>query len=156
MHREHEHHCCDAGEHSGELYVAAIERLREHSLRITEPRKAMLHALADYRRPVSVEELHKEVGEKTADIVTIYRSIEAFERIGVVQRHPLESGKNLYELSMAANHHHHVICRTCGRIDPLDGCVVDRFEAAARKLGYTKLSHVFEVYGVCENCVRVK
>lgn len=152
MHTGHEHSCCGGHAKPAQGYATALERLRELRHRITEPRKAMLRILADYPRPISVEDLHRAIGAGVADLVTVYRSIEAFEKAGIVRRHPLESGKNLYELAMQEHHHHHVICRRCGHIDALSGCGAETFELAARKLGYTAISHVFEVYGVCKNC----
>lgn len=114
----------------------------------------MLRVLAKERRPLSAEELHRAVGNRTADLVTIYRSLEAFEKAGVAQRHVWESGKSCYELSPHAHHHHHVICRECGHVDVLSGCEAGRLEQSARKLGYTALTHVLEVYGVCKTCAK--
>jgi Fe2+ or Zn2+ uptake regulation protein len=37
-------------------------------------------------------------------------------------------------------------------MDELDGCIAEKFEAIARDHGYTQISHVFEIYGVCEKC----
>jgi Fe2+ or Zn2+ uptake regulation protein len=132
-------------------YETAIARLRTRALRITEPRKAMLRVLSAAPAPVSVEDIHLALGGGAADLVTVYRSIEAFEKAGLVQRHPLESGKNLYTLS-GLDHHHHIMCRECGRIDDIDGCAAEKFEKAARDLGYQKIFHVFEIYGVCKTC----
>ncbi|MDR2862575.1 MAG: transcriptional repressor [Puniceicoccales bacterium] len=156
MHDEHRHTArqrTPAANKPNQDYSTAISRLRARALRITEPRKAMLHILATTTTPVSVENLHHTLGNGTADLVTVYRSIEAFEKAGIVQRHPLESGKNLYSLTNHA-HHHHIMCRECGRIDNIDGCAAERFEKEARKLGYKKISHVFEIYGVCESCAK--
>jgi Fur family ferric uptake transcriptional regulator len=125
--------------------------LREGSLRVTRPRKAMLRVLASAPTPLSVESLHLAIGGGGADLATVYRSIEAFEKAGIVQRHPLENGKSLYDLARHG-HHHHVICRQCGRTDDIEGCAARPFESTARKLGYQAISHVFEIYGVCNVC----
>ncbi|MDR1817165.1 MAG: transcriptional repressor [Puniceicoccales bacterium] len=132
--------------------AGALERLRAAGLRLTKPRRAMLRALADAGAPVSVEEVHRALAG-AADLVTVYRGMEDFARVGVVRRHPLESGKNLWALEAAGGaHHHHVICRECGHADELDGCEAAKFESAARRLGYRDVSHVFEIYGVCPSC----
>jgi len=158
--------CCGHEEHDGHgagdvgaVVADAVERLRAAGMRVTGQRKAMLRFLAEAPAPVSVEEIHKALAADTAsenagaDLVTVYRSIEAFEGVGVVRRHPLESGKNLWCLERGGHaHHHHIICRECGHADELDGCDVARFETTAKKLGYSELSHVFEIYGVCRNC----
>lgn len=149
------HTCACAGEchddASGADYCMALTRLRESALRITRPRKAMLRVLVSTPAPLSVEALHLAIGSGVADLATVYRSIEAFEKTGVVQRHPLENGKSLYDLARHG-HHHHVICRKCGRTDDIEGCAARPFENTARKLGYQAVSHVFEIYGVCDRC----
>lgn len=138
-------------------YDAALARLREARLRVTQPRKAMLHALAAAHAPISIEDLHNALDAGVADLVTVYRSVLAFLESGIVQRHPLENGKHLYCLADAHrhSHHHHVICRQCGRMDEIDGCIAGQFESLAREYGYTQISHVFEIYGVCARCAPV-
>jgi Fe2+ or Zn2+ uptake regulation protein len=140
-----EHH-----EHQHKSYDNALALLRAHSLRVTRPREAVLRVLAEARTPVSAEEIHRAAREAKVDLVTVYRNIEAFEKIGIVQRHLLENGKNLYCLS--GHHHHHVICRVCGRMDEIDGCGAEKFERTALGMGYKNVSHVFELYGVCREC----
>jgi len=136
--------------------AAALKRLRAAGLRLTKPRRAILRALADAGAPVSVEEVHRALAG-AADLVTVYRGMEGFARAGVVRRHPLESGKNLWALEATGDaHHHHVICRECGHADELNGCEAAKFENAARRLGYSNISHVFEIYGVCSSCAQKK
>ncbi|MBC2593342.1 transcriptional repressor [Ruficoccus amylovorans] len=131
----------------------AIDVLRREHYRITEPRKAMLAVLVEQSRPLSAEQLHQLVGSDKADLVTIYRSLEAFEKAGIVQRFNLEAGgKALYELVAENHHHHHIICRKCHRAEKLDFCEAEKLEALAKNLGYENVSHVLELYGVCEDC----
>lgn len=131
----------------------AIDVLRREHYRITEPRKAMLAVLVEQSRPLSAEQLHQLVGPDKADLVTIYRSLEAFEKAGIVQRFNLEAGgKALYELVAENHHHHHIICRKCHRAEKLDFCEAEKLEALAKNLGYENVSHVLELYGVCEDC----
>ncbi|MDR1497151.1 MAG: transcriptional repressor [Puniceicoccales bacterium] len=125
--------------------------LRAHSLRVTIPRETVLRVLVEAHAPVSVEEIHRAAGVEKTDLVTVYRNVEIFEKAGIVQRHLLENGKNLYCLA-GHRHHHHVICRTCGHIDQIDGCGAEKFERIAIDMGYKNVSHVFELYGVCRKC----
>jgi Fe2+ or Zn2+ uptake regulation protein len=126
--------------------------MKEKALRVTTPRLTMLNILAEATRPLSAEEIHALAGDGAADLVTIYRSLEALDNAGIVQRHPLERGRSLYALIAAGHHHHHVICRRCGRIERLPGCDTGRVEAAARGKGFTDLTHIMEVYGICPTC----
>ncbi len=147
----HKEDCCGAG--SGERVEAAVQRMRERAMRITAPRLTMLRVLAAAKHPLSAEQIHEAAGDAKLDLVTVYRSLGAMDDAGVVQRHPLERGRSLYALVSPGHHHHHVICRRCGRIERLPGCDTSRLEAAARVKGFADLTHVMEIYGICPACL---
>ena len=146
----HDDQCC-AGSPLPRV-EAAIVRMKERALRVTAPRLAMLNILAAATRPLSAEEIHAAAGDGTLDLVTVYRSLGALDEAGIVQRHPLERGRSLYALVAPGHHHHHVICRRCGSIERLPGCDTSRLEAAARGKGFSDLTHIMEIYGICPTC----
>ncbi len=133
-------------------YDAALDVLRKGHLRVTNPRRAMLKLLVSERRPLSAEEIHQQIGPGNADLVTVYRSLEAFEKAGIVQRILLENGKGLFELVEENHHHHHIICRKCHRAEKLDFCEAEKLLQLATNLGYSQISHVLELYGLCSDC----
>jgi Fur family transcriptional regulator, ferric uptake regulator len=148
----HEEGCCGQG--SDNRIEAAVLRMKEKAMRVTSPRLAMLKVLAAAKHPLSAEQVHEAAGDDKLDLVTIYRSLGAMDDAGIVQRHPLERGRSLYALVSPGHHHHHVICRRCGRIDRLPGCDTSRLEAAARTKGYAELTHIMEIYGICPACTQ--
>ena len=150
MAHEHGKDCC-GGDTAGRV-EQALGRLRASGLRVTEARRGLLRALAGSRVPLAVDEIHRRSGRGKADRVTIYRSLEAFERAGIVRRHPLEKGRSLYALETPGHHHHHLVCRACGAIERLDACDAAAVEAGAKARGFTQLSHVLEVHGICPRC----
>ena len=133
-------------------FDTAIDSLKKERLRITEPRKALLQLLVGVSKPLSADELHEALGAGEFDLVTIYRNLDAFENTGIVNRMPTESGKSLYELNAEQHHYHHIICRKCHRTEKLDTCEVVKLEKLASDLGYSEVTHVLELYGVCETC----
>lgn len=133
-------------------FDAAIDSLKKERLRITEPRKALLQLLVGVSKPLSADELHEALGAEEFDLVTIYRNLDAFENAGIVNRIPTESGKSLYELNAEQHHYHHIICRKCHCTEKLDTCEVVKLERLASDLGYSEVTHVLELYGVCETC----
>jgi len=141
--------CCGGGQDRVER---ALERARAAGLRVTEARRSLVRILAQSKLPLAVEAIHLRVGRQRADRVTLYRSLDAFERAGIVQRHPLEKGRALYALAPGAHHHHHVVCRRCGAVERLAECDVAAVESAARARGYSELSHILEIQGVCPRC----
>ena len=141
--------CCKGG---AERVTQALALARAAGLRVTEARRSLVRILAQSRVPLSVDDLHRKVGRGKADRVTLYRSLDAFEQAGIVQRHPLGKGKSLYALNPGSHHHHHVVCRRCGAIERLAECDAAAVEAAARARGFTDLSHVLEIQGICPRC----
>ncbi len=137
---------------SNHRFDTAISSLKKEKLRITEPRKALLQLLVEVSKPLSAEELHENLGSDHFDLVTVYRNLEAFENAGIANRIPTESGKSLYELNAEQHHYHHIICRKCHHTEKLDSCEVMKLETLAKDLGYSEITHVLELYGVCENC----
>ena len=135
-----------------EKFESALSSLKKEHLRITEPRKALLQLLVDSKTPRSAEEIHTALGASQYDLVTVYRNMEAFEKAGIVNRMPTESGKSLYELNEESHHYHHIICRKCHRAEKLDICEMEKLEKLASNLGYSEFTHVLELYGVCEDC----
>lgn len=137
---------------SARKFDSALDSLKKERLRITEPRKALLRLLVGLSKPLSAEEVHESLGAEAFDLVTIYRNLEAFENAGIVNRIPTESGKSLFELNAEQHHYHHIICRKCHRTEKLDSCEAIKLEKLAFDLGYSEITHVLELYGVCETC----
>ncbi len=47
-------------------------------------------------------------------------------------------------------HHHHVVCRDCGRSVEVSGPEVEAWaERVAQAAGYTEITHTLEVFGLC-------
>lgn len=136
-----------------QAFKQGLQAMRKAKLRITEPRKALLKELIAAAHPIAAEELHAVLGVKDFDLVTVYRNLEAFAKIGVVHKFMTESGKALYELmDDHGHHHHHILCRRCHQAECLDVCKLDQLEKLAEQLGYTDVTHVLELYGVCAKC----
>ncbi len=133
-------------------FDTAVSNLKKEKYRITEPRKALLKLLVESTHPKSADDLHSQLGEKHYDLVTVYRNLETFEQAGIVNRMSTESGKSLFELNEEHHHYHHIICRKCHRAEKLDHCEIEKLELLAKKLGYSEVTHVLELYGVCEDC----
>jgi len=134
------------------LLDVVVERLRADGGRMTKKRAQVLEALLTFDRPASAEEIRESAALPPSDLVTVYRNLETFERLGVLQRVPLESGTQLFELTAPDEHYHHLICRQCHRAERLEICLSQELAEKARAHGYSDIAHLMEVYGVCEEC----
>jgi Fur family ferric uptake transcriptional regulator len=138
----------------------AIPRLLlRRGYRVTGPRRAVLDALARSREPRSVAEIHRAVGGARANLVSVYRTVKLLCDIGLLRATDSAQGQRRYELAEPFTaHHHHLICRRCGQIEDLEGCLLE--PAILARLGRrVRRSHRFQVtdhelrfFGVCGRC----
>jgi Fe2+ or Zn2+ uptake regulation protein len=130
--------------------------LREHGFRATPKKITILNALNKAERPLTISELHSEIGRSALDQATLYRNLEAFVSSGIVRRVDLQRGRaHYYEL--AGEHHHHLICVQCGEVKDINVC--DFEETSKRALRQAKgfasvQSHILELIGMCKPCAR--
>ena len=134
---------------------------------MTGPRRAVLDALADSRRPLTVPEIHARLGGRRAHIVSVYRTVHMLVRLQLVRRTAslrlgaALRGSQRFELAEEfTGHHHHLICQGCGAIEDLEGCLLA--DAPLTKLArYVRRTRRFEVtehevrlFGLCQRCAR--
>jgi Fur family ferric uptake transcriptional regulator len=130
----------------------ACARLKSAGLRITQPRIAILEALSRRDSPASIEQLHKELSADACDLVTVYRCLAVFEELGLVRRCFFHNGTSLYEMSLNLPRHHHVVCKSCGKVERLETSAADEVERLLRERGYEQVTHMLEFFGVCPDC----
>jgi Fe2+ or Zn2+ uptake regulation protein len=134
------------------LLDVVLERLKASGGRMTKKRERILGALLTLDRPASAEEIRERTELPLTDLVTVYRNLEAFEKLGVLQRIPLENGSQVFELVAPDEHYHHLICRECHKAERLDICISREAANRAKALGFSEIAHVMEVYGTCSEC----
>jgi Fur family ferric uptake transcriptional regulator len=101
--------------------------------------------------------LRTEESSKAPGLTTIYRSLESLVSMGLVQAVDIGDGERRYEVVNPGEHHHHLICRSCGKSTHLDSCLVEDIEKAiVDKYKFQIESHVFEVFGLCEECTSAR
>lgn len=136
------------------LVEQAITLLRKEGFRITEQRKAILEVLSKAESPMSADECFAGLTKVKCDLVTIYRCLEQFEKTGIVELGVRENGTRVYCLGHGheGGHHHHLTCRKCGHAERVDICMGNELEELARGHGFTNVTHVMEVFGLCPSC----
>lgn len=127
------------------------DRIVASGLRMTAARRQLIEILAGSERPLSVEDLSQRSKGKF-DLVTIYRNLEVFREVGIVEVILLENGKTIFELTGEHDHSHHIVCRHCWKTERIDFCMGGELERYASSRGYSNLSHTIEVFGECSDC----
>ena len=86
---------------------------------------------------------------------TVYRHLQAFADAGVVDVIHTPDGETTYRYcgSKGTAHHHHLVCRTCGRAEEVEGPAIERWaQRVADEHGYTAVDHTVELFGICRGC----
>lgn len=135
----------------------SVEQLKKTiqaaGFRATKSRVAFLAMLGEARRPLSVSDISAALGSK-ADLVTVYRISESFERAGLVTRVEMRAGKVYYESAHGA-HHHHIVCTQCGDVEDINVCVPQSFTQSliTKSKSFNQItSHALEFFGRCKTC----
>lgn len=133
----------------------STQDLKKAGLKATLPRIKILEILESAEpRHMSAEDVYKVLLEAGEDVglATVYRVLTQFEGAGLVTRHNFEGGHAIFELN-EGNHHDHILCIKCGRLDEFfDETIERRQHAIARERGYAMTDHSLTIYGICEAC----
>lgn len=125
--------------------------MKKSGLRITHVRQELFTILIKSGRPLSIQEL---VGKaKNAHFVSVYRSIDALHKAGVLKQVP-RGFKNLFELSDTYRpHHHHATCEKCGNSTSIhDRRLEQLMSQLSIEKGLEPTKHTFELFGICNSC----
>ena len=132
-----------------------LERLKkllsEQGYSVTKPRLDTFRALLAADGPIAVTELSSRLVK--TDKVSVYRTVELFEKIGIVQR--VWSGfRSRIELSEAFSpHHHHFTCIHCSKTVGIRSDELEKnLEGLESENGFTLTHHSIELKGYCRDC----
>jgi len=133
--------------------MSCFVTLKEKGLKLTPQRKLILDIIHDTQTRLTAEEIISYVQSRMPGVhkSTIYRTLELLEEAGCVYKS--EIGDQFIYHHAEAGHHHHLVCRRCGKTFDLDE---NLFVPMERLLGekyrfHVDLSHVV-ISGLCEGC----
>jgi Fur family ferric uptake transcriptional regulator len=117
----------------------------------TKPRVAVFSQLATHG-PLSVGTLAQQLA-RNVDRATVYRTVELFEKLGIVNR-IWHGFKHQVELSeIFTPHHHHAMCQNCGQtIDIASPELESTLAKLTKSHHFLALSHSVELLGYCQKC----
>jgi len=132
----------------------AVAILRRNQLKITKQRQALIDYLVTYKdHYVAISEVDEHMRTLFPGMShnTIYRNVKEFETLGLLEL-KAQANQTLvkYQCDFKHQHHHHFICSNCGKVQELEACPRDAFEAELP--GCTITVHRIELYGLCADC----
>ncbi|WP_026373014.1 Fur family transcriptional regulator [Agrococcus lahaulensis] len=121
--------------------------------RSTKQREAVREALEASDEFVSAQALHQSMRAEgsTVGLATVYRALAALAEDG--EADALQSAGELLYRACTKTHHHHLICRSCGRTVELEAAAVERWAGqVAAAHGFVEPDHVVDIFGLCAEC----
>jgi Fur family ferric uptake transcriptional regulator len=128
--------------------------IQEKKLRLSHPRLLIYQELSHSINPLSPQELFKSLirSKRKIGLTSIYRSLDLFESLGIVFK--IVNGSTVkYKLCETEDHHHHIVCKTCGSVVELRFCDISAWsEKVTESTGYQVTDHQLNFYGYCKAC----
>jgi Fur family ferric uptake transcriptional regulator len=122
---------------------------------MTRQRTAVSRALETSEGFQSAQALHdamRHAGDSVG-LTTVYRHLQALADAGEVDVLRTGDGEAVYRRCVADDHHHHLVCRSCGTTVEVTGPAVETWaEQVAKQHGFRDVSHTVEVFGTCKRC----
>ncbi|MFD4353555.1 Fur family transcriptional regulator [Nocardia sp. NPDC058518] len=128
---------------------------KQVGVRSTRQRSAISALLSNIDEFRSAQELHDELRKRGEGIglTTVYRTLQSLADAGMVDVLRTDTGESVYR-QCSSGHHHHLVCRHCGRTVEVEGPTVEAWaETIASDHGFTEVSHTLEIFGTCRECV---
>ena len=103
----------------------------------------------------SAQDLHATLRSTGSSIglATVYRRLQEMASRGELDSLRNENGEVLYRSCADAQHHHHLVCRSCGLTREVAAPgVEDWASAVGRDNGFTDIEHRVELFGLCASC----
>jgi len=123
--------------------------------RVTRQRTAVaeaLIALDDFRSAQQLHEYLRAHGDSIG-LATVYRTLQALAEAHQVDVLRTVDGESLYRRCERREHHHHLVCRSCGATVEIDGPSVESWASRVGAAhGFTDIEHTIELFGTCEAC----
>lgn len=127
----------------------------DRPLRRTRQRAAVSEALESRDEFRTAQQLHEQLRNDgySVGLTTVYRTLQTMADGGEVDVIRNPDGEATYRQCRTETHHHHLVCRSCGRtVEVTDPTVEKWTRTVADQHGFREVSHELEIFGTCADC----
>ena len=143
-------------QHEHEWARWAADRLAAAGYRSGGARLQLLELMGAQPCALSALEIEDRLatGPRRVSRASVYRILEQLEQIGLVQRVEVGAGITRYEpVRVDDDHHHHLVCDTCGSLQPFTDEALERAVAiASQRVDLDVSEHEIVLHGTCRAC----
>jgi len=136
--------------------AAALADVRARGLRNGGARRTVIEHLGGQSCCSSAQEIYDDIRSAggRVGIASVYRALDQLVELELVQRVDIGDGIARFEPSHGSgDHHHHLVCDDCGRVDPFfDPALEQALEGAASRLDSGMRAHEIVLHGSCADC----
>ena len=121
--------------------------------RKTRQRAAVDDILSDLTEFRTAQQIHDGLRHQgdSIGLTTVYRTLQSMADAGEVDT--IRTGDETSYRRCSIGHHHHLVCRSCGRAVEVSGPAVEKWASAmADRHGFRDVSHDLEIFGTCGTC----
>lgn len=112
---------------------------------------SILDEIDDFRSAQDIHAILRSRGDSVG-LTTVYRTLQSLADAGKVDVLRTGEGESVYR-RCSTSHHHHLVCRNCGRTVEVEGPAVERWaEKIGAEHGFVRVTHNVEVFGTCPDC----
>jgi len=137
------------------MYTASelAKILRDNGCKVTPQRLAVYDMLSHTTEHPTAEMIYQKVKEQypTMSFATVYKSVEIFSKLGVIQ--VLNTGEDSFRYDAKMSEHPHIKCTKCGRVNDVSHLDARAVESLVEnETGFKVNGHQFYFYGICPDC----
>jgi Fur family transcriptional regulator, ferric uptake regulator len=121
-------------------------------IRLTPQRRTLLQLVAEWQGSFTVADLYERArkAEPGLGLATTYRTVELLRASGAI--HPLLGDRAHAYVRCGPDHHHHLVCTSCGGVEETALCAAPEPEELRRLHGFRPTGHELDIYGTCGRC----
>ncbi len=129
--------------------------LKKEGLRYTQQRQSIWNEMCATDEHRDAEEIYLSLRNEGMSVsrATVYRTIDVLVKNNLVRKLELGDGRARYEHKMDLEHHDHLICVQCGKIEEfMDETIEEIQEKIVNDLGFKLIRHIHQLFVICNNC----
>ena len=129
--------------------------LKKEGLRYTQQRQSIWNEICATDEHRDAEEIYLSLRNEGMSVsrATVYRTIDVLVKNNLVRKLELGDGRARYEHKMDLEHHDHLICVQCGKIEEfMDETIEEIQETIVNDLGFKLIRHIHQLFVICNNC----
>ena len=129
---------------------------RRFSGRNTQQRQLILRIIEHTDRHLGADEIYQQARHKspTISLSTVYRNLQLFKQLKLVEEHQLDGIRRYYESAPRARHHH-MVCLGCGRIFEFRCPSTSKLKSRiSKEEGFRVTGVDVRLVGYCPDCQR--